>query len=268
MADLKSTAEEKVEETTSQDNSPKSEAQPTEAQTPKTEVDQPKSEGESDGVESSMSEEQRRAFQEQRLEIKRLKEEKQARLKSESAFQVFKPRPAANLAEPVRVEDYTDPVTGEINRPAYNAAMEARQARIEAARADQSFEERIDEYRAREKYPDLFANPVIEKRIAAEWYFEKVQGNNVTVSEIAESYAREFSKAVSKAEKVGAEKALEQVTPKEQAALQASSQTSAPAQRVASEEELDRLRAQSRGVGGSAEEAIAARMKAIPWANK
>ncbi len=55
---------------------------------------------------------------------------------------------------------------------------------------------------------------------------------------------------------------------KEQAALQASAQNSAPAKRASSQEELDSLRTATRFGGSSADEAIAARMRSIPWANK
>lgn len=253
-------AQSEVEKTT-QVASPPTEAQPTEAQTTQVEA---KPERVPDELPTD-SEEQRRAFQAMRQELKQLKEETKARSKSESAFNVFKPQPTANLADPVRVEDYSDPMTGEINRPAYNAALEARQARLDASRAQSSVQDQLDEYQARAKHPELFADPEAEEEIASRWYFNRIQGKPVTVSDIADSVARKYSRAVSKAEKIGAEKALEQVTPKEQAALQATSQTSAPAQRASSEEDLDRLRSATRF---GSEDAVAARLRGIPWANK
>ena len=250
-------------ETTTQVVSPTTEAPTTQTQTPQA---QAKPETVPDVVPDDI-EEQRRAFQEMRQELKRLKEEKTVRSQSESAFKVFRPQPNAtlDLAQGLKVEDYTDPLTGEVNRPAYNAATEARQARMAAVQAQSSVQEQIDENNARSKHPELFADPEIEEEIASRWYFNRIQGKNVSVTDIADSVAKRFSKAVSRAEKSGMEKALTEVSPKEQAALQASSQTSAPARQAASQEDMSRLQNATRF---GSEDAIAARMKGIPWANK
>lgn len=213
------------------------------------------------------SEEQRRAFQDMRLENKRLKEEMETRKTSESAFKVFRTQ-TPPASQPVRVESYQDPITGETNWTAYNQAQQAfnqqivQQARAEAQAAAQ---ELIDEQNARVKYPDLMNDPVTEKQIASRWLYEKVQGNNVSITDIAGEFARNFKLAVSKAEKIGAEKALNEVSEKEQAGLVAETQTSQPARAGESEEELGRLSARTRG---GDDEAITARVSRIPWANK
>ena len=261
--------EQKAVETTTQTESPQVEAQTTEEQTPK---GQATPEEVPDEIPAN-EQERRRAFQEQRLEIKRLKEESRARQQSESAFAPFRAAPAVDQSA-VNVQTYTDPLTGETNWAAYDQAVNARIQRAEqlATMANQTVEEKLDERDARQKYPDLFADPEVEQEIADRWFASKMRGETYSVSEIADRVAKRFAKAVSKAEKSGAEKALEQVSPKEQAALSVQSQTSAPNRQAQSDEEYEKLRLQSRG-GRLASDtdstmAIAYRMKNIPWANK
>ena len=213
--------------------------------------------------------EQRRAFQEQRLEIKRLKEENEARVKNESAFDVFRPKAVPQAPNgPIRVEDYTDPYTGEVDWNKYNGAVNSTlQGVKEAARfeAQQTVQETIDENNARSKYPDLFADHETEQEIADRWFAAKMRGENPSISDIASRVAKRFGTAVSKAEKIGAEKILEEVSPKEQAALAAEGGTSSANRNQISDDEFETLRRQSRGKDGSAEDAIAKRLKAVPY---
>ncbi len=215
------------------------------------------------------AEEQRRAFQEQRLEIKRLKEENAARAKSESAFDVFRPKavPQAPNA-PIRVEDFKDPYTGELDLDRYNAAVNDTLQRVQQnARfeAQQTTNDTLDENKARTTYPELFADPETEQEIADRWFAAKMRGENPSVSDIASRVAKRFGSAVSKAEKIGAEKILEEVSPKEQAALAAEGGTSFTSRSQISNDEFETLRKQSRGTGSSAEDAIAQRLKGIPY---
>jgi hypothetical protein len=252
-------------ETPTQTSSPQVEAPTTEGQT----LPEANPAGVPNDPEANMSEEQRRAFQEQRLEIKRLKEEKQARLKNESAFNVFRPQAQPGQVG-VNIDNYRDPITGEYNLGAYNQAVNAalQQTVAVAQQANQSVDERLDEYQARNRHPELFDDPEAEEEIASRYLYYKMSGKNVTISDIADSVAKKYSKAVSKAEKIGAEKALEQVSPKEQAALQAAAQNSNPARASQSQDDLERLRQMSRGRDSFADDAIVARLKSIPWANK
>lgn len=211
-------------------------------------------EGELPDVEKGMSEEARKAFQEQRLEIKRLKEESEAREKSESAFQVFKPQP-----QDVDINQFAD-AQGQVNWTAYNNAV-AQRARFEAS---QAAEEKFDELNAKKDYPELFSNPRTEKLIAAQWLYEKMAGKPASIYAIAKDFSKDFEKAVTKAEKSGAEKMLTQVSQKEQAAV-TPSQTSSNAKQAMSNDELEKLRRQSRGRGSESDDAIAQRMKGIPW---
>lgn len=242
-------AEEKVVEETTPQTSPAAEEPTTEVQTTEEPVevsDEPK----------EMSPEARKAFQEQRLEIKRLKEEQETRKQSESAFAPFRPQPSAG----VDVNRFTDPNTGMTDWNAYNGAV-AQDAR---AVASQAANEQIDEFKAREKHPDLFGDPETERLIADTWLAAKMRGENLPVTSIADRLAKRFGKAVSKAEKIGAEKMLQEVSTKEQATM-APAPSSSGAERAQEVEDLDKLKIQSRGRGRDSEEAVAQRMKSVPW---
>ena len=252
-----------VETDTTQANPPQAEAQITQEQTIE---ESAVSEQANDDLPASV-EEQRRAFQEQRLEIKRLREEKEVREKSESAFAAFRPKAVPVQNAPIRVEDYADPYTQEVDWTRYNNAVNARLQHAEsvAYQASTTTADQIDEFQARQKHPDLFADRDLEQEIADKWFAAKMRGENVTISDVSDRLAKRFEKTVSKAEKIGAEKMLAEVTPKEQAALSASGLTPAPARQVSSQEELERLRLMSRGRGQESLDAIAARLKGVPW---
>jgi len=258
--DEKNVVEQKAVETeTTQTSPPQVEAQTTEEQTvPKeqTSDDLPKTE-----------EEQRRAFQEQRLEIKRLKEEKEARTKAESAFAPFRQRPVPGQVASVQVQNFTDPVTGIVDWNRYDQAVNGRirQAESLAVQASDSVEERIDEMQARQKYPDLFSDQEIEREIADKWLAAKMRGEDVTISSISEKVAKKYQKAVTKAEKIGAEKMLNEVSSKEQGSLSASAQSASANRSLSSQEELEKLRVRSRGKGRESEAAVVERLKGIPW---
>ena len=262
MADEK-VAEEKVVETeTTQADSPQAESPITGDETVQEDavVQTPVAEESNEPV--MQTEEQRRAFQELRQENKRLKGEAQPR---ESAFDSFRAQ-APVVGQPVRIENFQDPMTGETNWQAFNQAQQQReQAIVQQAKSEARTEvqDLLDEEKARTKYPELMNDPVTEKQIAARWLYEKVQGRNVSVSEIAGEFARNFKQAVSKAEKVGAERILNEVSEKEKAGLTASTQSSQGS--VRSQEDLQQLSVRTRG--GDAD-AITARISKIPWANK
>lgn len=265
----KTKAEEKVVETdTTQTTPPVVEEAPTEPQTtPEAPVDQSAAVEKTDDFPEDAAE-QRRAFQEQRLEIKRLKTEKEARSKGESAFNAFRQQVPPSPVNPVNIQDYTDPVTGETNLGAYNQAVNgaiAKTQEVASFQAKQTAEDLIDENNARTKFPEVMDNSETEREVADLWLAAKLRGENPLVSEIASRIAKREGKTASKAEKIGAEKILTEVSEKEQASLSAVGQTSAPTRQVASQEELESQRVQTR-YGN--DEAITARVSKIPWANK
>jgi hypothetical protein len=214
-------------------------------------------------------EEQRRAFQEQRQEIKRLKSEIQNRTKGESAFSAFKQQtPPVGQVNAVNIQDFQDPITGETNWQAYNQQVNTalNQVRQSATyEAQQAVKEEIDEQNARTKHPELFSDPEVEQEIADRWIASKLRGENPSITDIADRVSKRFGKTISKAEKIGAEKILNEVSEKEQASLTVSGQTSQPAQQAASAEQLEEMSTRTRH---GDDDAIAARISKIPWANK
>ncbi len=244
---------EKEAETTAQTSSPQVEVPTTEEQTAQVEVDQPQQEQVSD-VESVETKDPRE-FQIKRLaeENKRLKAERQG-----SAFDAFRPQGQTGQVD---IRNYTDQYTGEVNYPAYNAAVNTQIQTV----ATQTTQELLDEQNARSKHPDLFEDPDTEQEIADLWVAAKLRGENTSVAAIAERVAKRNSKDVSKAEKRGAEKILQEVSVKEQAGLSASGQTSQGMQQQMSDEDQQVLSERTR-VGD--EDAIVARLSRIPWANK
>lgn len=262
MADQNTAVEENVEEpATSQDSSPQSEEGNTTPQTTQEDVESQEepeevSDDSQDGEESdSMTEEQRKAFQRMRLENKRLKEEMEARGKTENAFNAFKPQ-----AQPgtVDINKFVDPNTGAVDWNGYNQAINT-QARATAA---ETVQEQIDENNARQKYPEVFADPDLEEAVAGQWFASKLNGKDVSITEIAGKVAKKLSSAASRAEKIGKEKALEELTPKEQAGLKADGQTSAPSRQAQSAEDEEILRVRARN---GDEEALAQLMKSVKW---
>ncbi len=262
-------AEKVVETETTQTNSPQVKEETTTPQTTsETSGDQGVAVENTDEFPTDV-EEQRRAFQEQRQEIKRLKEEKEARTKGESAFNAFRAQtPPVSQISPVNIEDYTDPITGQVNTAAYNFAVNnaiAQGNQMASFQAKQTAQELIDENNARSKYPEVMNNAESEREVADLWLAAKLRGENPSVSDIAARIAKRDGKTISKAEKIGAEKILNEVSEKEQAGLNAEGQTSALGRQATSQEELNNLRVQTRF--GKAD-AIAARVSKIPWANK
>lgn len=243
-------------EPTTQTNSPQVEVPSTEEQTAPILADQPGDEQVSDVHEDAPTDP--REYQ-----VKRLAEENR-RLKAErvNAFDAFRPQPVAQGQ--VDVRNYTDEF-GNTNWNAYQQAVNANAQQVATTQAQQTVQEMLDEQNARTKHSELFADPDIEQEIADRWVAAKLRGENATISDIAAKVAKRFSKDVSKAEKRGAEKALQEVSVKEQAGLAASGQTSQGARQAQSDEEHEMLSQQTR-VGN--QDAIVARMRNIPWANK
>lgn len=255
--------ENEVEETT-QDSPPQSEEETISPQTQQDETQVESDEitaevSDSQDAESSMTPEQRKAFQEMRLENKRFKDELKARESSESAFDVFKPKQTNQGVDP---NNYINPNTGEIDWINYNNAV-INQASVAASNAVQ---EQLDEERARTKYPEVFANPKLEKALAGQWFAEKMQGKNVSVTQLAAEYADLVQDSVKKAEKVaekrGAQQALSELTPKEAASLQAQGTTSTQARNELSFEDEENLKLRARN---GDDDAMAQLMKSVAW---
>lgn len=243
-------------ETTPQTSSPQVEAPTTEVQTVVEETDQSNQQQVQDVQDDKPNDP--REFQ-----IKRLAEENR-RLKSErqgSAFDAFRLQTTPGQID---LNSFTDEY-GNTNWNAYNAALVTNAQQVAQSKAQETVTELLDEQNARTKHPDLFADPEVEQEIADRWVAAKLRGENPTISEIAERVSKRFVKDVSKAEKRGAERALQEVSVKEQAGLAAPGQTSQGARQLQSDEEYELLSQETR-VGN--QDAIVARLQNIPWANK
>jgi hypothetical protein len=238
------------------------ETETTQTSSPQVEVETTPETAQEDVALPAETDEQRKAFQEQRLEIKKLKEEVEARKQSESAFSAFKPKP---LMTSFSSEQFTDPVTGEINLQALTQAQEAHITAKVTSQMEQRLAEERDEAEARRQHPDLFADPEIEQEIADRWFAAKMRGENVTVTDVAGKVSKRFEKALNKAEKAGAEKALQDIAPKEKVALTAPAQSATSAQKQI-ESENDEAVMQAVRFGNN--DALAQAMSKIPWANK
>lgn len=246
-------------ETTTQAESPQVEVPTTEEQTVTEQIDQSEQQQVSD-VESVELKDPRE------FQIKRLAEENR-RLKSEkqnSAFDAFRPQVPAVSNQQVDVRNYTDEY-GSIDYNAYNAELVKNAQQVAKIEAANTVNELLDENNARSKHPELFADPDIEQEIADRWIAAKLRGEEITISDVANRVATRYHKDVSKAEKRGAEKILQEVSVKEQAGLSASGQTSQGSRAAQSDENQAVLEAETR-VGN--QDAIVARLKNIPWANK
>ena len=255
---------ESADEATSQASSPQAE-EPTEVQetTQQTESGETETQEleEDSNVENSNKDvdAQRKAFQEMRQENKRLKDEIEARKKHESAFATFKPQ--GNQQGPVTLEQFADPETGEVDWGRYNQTIQ-QQAQVIA---EQQVQQKFDEYEARQAHPELFNDPETEEELASQWLFEQYRGNNVSIKEIADRYAKRHSKAVSKAEKKGAEQALTELSDKEKASLEARGQN---ANQARAQQRIEDTEVMKERVRYGDTESLTALMSQVPWANK
>ena len=238
------------------------ETETTQVDSPPTEVETTQQTAQEDVALPDSKEEERKAFQEMRLENKRLKEEVEARQRNESAFQAFKPKPQISSFSS---DQFVDPITGEVNIQALTQAQEAHLTNKLRAEMDQKLSEERDEENARRLHPDLFADPEIEQEIADRWFAATMRGDKVTVTDIAGKVSKRFEKALDKAEKAGAEKALQDIAPKEKVALTATGQSGSAAQRQANSEQDEAL---IQSVRFGSDNALAEAMSKIPWANK
>ncbi len=250
-------AESEVEKTT-QTSSPQVEVAETQQET--------QQEAQPNNVESELpntEEEKRRAFQEQRLKIKQLEEETErlrseteARGRNESAFDSFR-TPTQPGGNQVDINQFANPVTGEVNWNAYNQALNASAQQVAANQASQTVREQLDEYQAKSKYPEVFKDKALEKEVAALYLFERLNGRTVSVEELAGQVAKRVSKTLEKAAQQGAEQALTELSPKEQASLAVTGTTSAPSRTAQSADEQEALRQKVRHGGEEGLDAIA-----------
>jgi hypothetical protein len=193
-----------------------------------------------------------------------LKEERQRREAVESAFKALQPKEVA--PEPIY-----DPNTGYVNE---NALTDIQRRVIEAEKRAANAEQGIQSYlldqenrRAYEAHPEL--NPeakqfdkelhkkaralILDSMMNPKDY----EGRQFSLKDAGDYLKGSTTSAVENARKEGAQQAIEQLTPKEQAALEA---TGTPARRSEVGQNLDTLRQQTRRGN---QDAIVARLQAL-----
>lgn len=156
-----------------------------------------------------------------------LREERARREKAESAFTAFKPEP--------QITPVYDPNTGLLNE---QVLTDMQQRSLNAEQRAQRAEQAVVQYQEQQEKRDLFANypqlnpeskdydAQLDKVTAGIWYASQVSpqrfGNKqLSTKEAADEAAKILSVGVQHARDEGAQQALEQLTPKEQAALAA-----------------------------------------------
>ena len=196
-----------------------------------------------------------------------LREERSRRETVEAAFRSMQPKeqPAQGLAPIV------DPDTGYINDSAVaerdRLTQEALSRAQKAEEAVQSYMQDQENRVAYQAHPESDPSskqfdPELKKRAAAILLHSMVNpqeysGKQLSLKEAYDYLKGSTSSAVEVARKQGAQEAIEQLSPKEQAALEA---TGAPSRREDVVSSLDTLRFQTRKGN---QDAIVARMKAL-----
>lgn len=273
-------ANQKAEGKTQQEPMPSSEQQATESAEPES-VASTEGLGEAEQVEAEeelqlpedASERTQEQFEKLKTQNKRLKEELEKKKQTESVFESMRPKPQPAL-EPMGVQqqslpEYIDPDTGYIDVPKFNQALS--QTRAEAQQARQQVRQYIEDQQEREAYtahPEL--NPQGESfneklyrdtkahLLSSMIYPKEYGGKSLTLREAADLAKGEAGEAIAEAEKRGAKEAVEGLSPKEQASLEATGRSDRRTQASAT---LDELRIRTRyGDRG----AVAERLKSIP----
>lgn len=196
-----------------------------------------------------------------------LREERQRREAVESAFRSMQPKQPAQGFTPI-----IDPDTGYLNESALaerdKMLLEAQQRATKAEQAVQSYQLEVENRMAYDAHPDLNPNDkkqfdqklhqqaraiILDSMINPQDY----EGKQLSLKEAGDYLKGKSQSAVEEAKKQGAVEAIEQLTPKEQAALEA---TGTPAGRSDVATNLETLRLQTRKGNP---DAIIARMRAL-----
>lgn len=215
-----------------------------------------------DGLPENASDRTKHEFEKLRSD---LREERQRRETVEAAFRSMQPKQPAQGLAPI-----VDPDTGYLNESALaerdKMLIEAQQR---ATKAEQAVQKYYQDVEAREAYqahpyadpnakefdPKLkqLASAIILRSMVAP---EEFEGKQLSLKEAYDFLKTDTASAVAEAKKEGAQQAIEQLTPKEQAALEA---TGGPQRREVSGD-LETLRFQTRRGN---QDAIVARMRAL-----
>ena len=217
-----------------------------------------------EGLPEEVSDRTRREFDKLR---KQLREERTKRLETEGAFNAMRPR--TQPAAPANPDWMIDPESGTVDVNKLGQAWTNLEQR--AARAEQSVNRYIEDTQKREAFkshPELDStsdnfDEDLHKRTRA-FLFDSMmnpndyQNKTLTYKEAADLAKGSLGKATEKAKAEGAKEAKEQLTPKEQASLEATGRSD---KRNITSANLKDLEVRSRQAGRAGTDAIAERLK-------
>jgi DNA repair exonuclease SbcCD ATPase subunit len=179
-------------------------------------------------------------------------------------------QPTTPLPEPQSVVDsFYNAETGEVDIQALRSfEQDLVKTKQELGSLKQTFQnerDAVQEEAAYEAHPDLKTNKDLRRKARAVYVDSMINpqdyGNKIiSLKEATDLVKTSSDKAVEAAEKAGAQQALESLTPKEQAALEATGRSD---KRQLTAEELEDLRRRTRE---GDPEAIMQRLKGIPFA--
>ena len=223
-----------------------------------------------EGLPEGASERTKREFEKLRED---LRTEREKRSQLESAFKTLQPIPAPQAPKPIY-----DPNTGLLNESVFSetqqAAIEARDRATRAEKAVNSYLERIETEAAYKAHPEadpkakefdpemkkLAAGVIYASMVRPQEYGGKQLGMKEAYDLIKSKFSPKEKKVIETARKEGAQEAIEQLTPKEQASLEA---VGSPAARKEVSSDIDVLQRQSRVGGNVGLNALASRMAAM-----
>ena len=233
-----------------------------EAPMPSVEQKTPEPQEVKEGLPEDASERTRHEFEKVQMQ---LREERQRREAIESAFRAMQPKQPEVVPEPLY-----DPTTGILNEQVLTDVQkrtyEAEQRALHAEQAVQGYMQEVEAREAYAAHPEANPNakefdPELKKRASAILLHSMVNPNEYSGKQLSLKESYDYLKTsqgdeVVKAKQEAAKEAIEQLTPKEQASLEA---VGSPARRTEGVN-LDELRYRSRK---GDKEAIIERMRRI-----
>lgn len=199
---------------------------PEEVVTAEKPVETPITESETEQLPSDQSE-QAKAFQAMRQEIKELKTKVEEKKNRQSLFdqgQALFTQPKYQTVDP---NQFIDPSTGFFNKPAYEQTVQqvnAYNQRVATTTASETVDHKLDEWKARQKHPELNTNRKFERAVANEYQAQLIESaydpsaRAKSIEEIADDLAPFY--------KVDQKKMVQQVTANVQQQLTAKEQAS------------------------------------------
>lgn len=193
---------------------------------------------------------------------KELAKEREERIRLERTFNSLQPK------QPSTPSDWYNAETGEVDVTKLTAREQQTTAELNRLRTQLDGFNRINEQQQEKEayavYPELDPksgnfDDELQEHVISYMATSMAKGNTPTLKEAADKVMSLATRTAKKAEKEGAKKALEQLSPKEEASLGATGRSDRRLPSV----DIEALRAKTRIGGTKGAEAIMARMKSI-----